>query len=237
MLQLVEFMRNFEIIDVAHLRPDFSSHFYSYRSLPGQYKFYTVGIPSHISFYLTLQHGSQEKGRIRIFLARVLENQLTDFQLVSCKSQDLFSDVSLEFHNLPEGKYMICCQSSIKADCHLRVYSQAQLLLLETKQQPIRFLQHIFFDYALNHKEGFYSLSKNSNDWYFSKTMFDEIEMGFLIINLHNTSTIKCYLTYKKDELERQGFSVVNKGDKFYKVELKHSDIQILIFEISAKNA
>jgi hypothetical protein len=33
--------------------------------------------------------------------------------------------------------------------------------------------------------------------------MFDEIEMGFLIINLHSTSAIKCYLTYKKDELER----------------------------------
>jgi hypothetical protein len=31
--------------------------------------------------------------------------------------------------------------------------------------------------------------------------MFEEVGMGFLIINLHSTSTIKCYLTYKKEEL------------------------------------
>jgi hypothetical protein len=79
-------MRNFELIDVAHLRPTYNSHFYTYKSNPGQFKFYMMDVTPNSSFYLTLQHSSQENGRLRLFIAKVLQNRLTDYQLVSCKS-------------------------------------------------------------------------------------------------------------------------------------------------------
>jgi hypothetical protein len=100
---------------------------------------------------------------------------------------------------------------------------------VEIKEEPKRYLEHIFFDYALNDKEHFYALSKNSDDWYYSKAMFEEIGLGFLVVNLHSTSTIKCYLSYRKDELERQGFNVINKSEKLYKTELVKSNIEIII--------
>jgi hypothetical protein len=78
-------MRNFELIDVAHVQSSYNSHFYAYESSPSQFKFYLVDVPPNISFYLTLQQGSQKKGRLRIFLARILENKLTDYELISCK--------------------------------------------------------------------------------------------------------------------------------------------------------
>jgi hypothetical protein len=46
-LELVEFMRNFEVIDVAHVRPAFNSHFYAYKSNPAQFKLYIVDIPAN----------------------------------------------------------------------------------------------------------------------------------------------------------------------------------------------
>ena len=70
---------------MAHVRSQFNSHFYAYNSAPSQYQFYTFDVPEHLSFYLTLQREKQEQGRLRIFLARVLDNQPTDYELVQCK--------------------------------------------------------------------------------------------------------------------------------------------------------
>lgn len=48
-------MRNFEVIDIAYIEPNFSSYFYTFKSSAGQYKFYKVKLPPNINFYLTNQ--------------------------------------------------------------------------------------------------------------------------------------------------------------------------------------
>lgn len=96
---------------MAHVRLQFNSHFYAYNSAPSQYQFYIFDVMEHLSFYLTLQRERQEPGRLRIILAKVLENQLTDYELIACKIEEIFSDVTLECSDLTAGRYVVCCQS------------------------------------------------------------------------------------------------------------------------------
>lgn len=204
-IELVEFMRNFELLDIAHVRPHFSSYFYAC-ALPSRrptaFEF-TLALPSEVYFTL---HRDTRPSSIVLILAATDGEQLS---MVSGKRETVFADVSLHCESLQPGRYVLYCEGSTEGECLLRVYTPSVLQLKQVQLERVPFLEHVFLERA---KAGeVRPFGKDPEDWCSCGLMLEELGWGFVVVKLGENSKLTCSVKYQAERLAREGFKLLNR--------------------------
>ena len=67
-LSLIEFMRNFEMIDSTHYKKHYNSYFYSFKTEANEAKMYSFEVHQKTNLYLTLIREYGERSKLRMIL-------------------------------------------------------------------------------------------------------------------------------------------------------------------------
>jgi hypothetical protein len=102
----------------------------------------------------------------------VINYNEASYEFIDGKKEDIYSDVTLRMERLPAGTYTVMCESFATADCLLRIYSDSNVTLTKFTGNSRLLMEHTFYFMSLHNAKEQQSLSREHDDWYFSKTMF-----------------------------------------------------------------
>ena len=218
------------MIDTTHIRKHYNSYFYPFKTQAYQPKMFSFEVHQKTSLYLTMIREKGQRQRLRILLINYT-NEAT-YQFVSGKKEDVYNDVTIRLDRLPIGKYILICESHSKSDCLVRVYSQSGVTLTNFQGSLVTLLQHTFFYLSCSSYRQRQMLSRQHNDWYFTKQYFQELGYGIFIISLAQNSTMQCEISISKMQLQQEGLKTINKMYKQnYINRLEKGETDIFIFE------
>ena len=100
------------------------------------------------------------------------------------KKEDIYNDVTLRLEKLPIGKYILICESQSDSNCLLRIYSPTLITMSNFVGNSMILLEHTFFNMAQFDEKHQESLSSFPSDWYYSKSMFQELGFGFFLMTI-----------------------------------------------------
>ena len=116
------------------------------------------------------------------------------------------------------------------------MYTLTALALRQFKGSKIQLLEMALSEDSKRDKKNQLRLGRESEDWYASKSLFQQLGLGYFTLNLDLKSSVKCELLINKKQLASEGLNLLNKAFKenYYSL-LERGSHEVLVFEFVGK--